>query len=82
VLGVALWLISSLGFRIYLRYFDRYSATYGSIGAVIVLMAWLYITGFAILIGAEVNWIIENEDKQKLTFEIKKQQLQQQIKAG
>jgi membrane protein len=82
LLGVLLWLISSLGFRIYLRFFDSYSATYGSIGAVMILMAWLYITGFAILIGAEVNWIIENEDKQKQIFEMKKHELQQQMKAG
>ena len=53
-----------------------------SLGAVIILMAWLYITGFAILIGAEVNWIIENEDKRKETFETKMEYLQQQMKAG
>ena len=69
VLGVALWLIGSLGFRIYLRYFDSYSATYGSVGAVIILMAWLYITGLAVLIGAEVNWIIENEEKGNVFFD-------------
>jgi membrane protein len=62
-LGVVLWLLGSLGFRVYLRFFDSYSATYGSIGAVIILMAWLYLTGFSILIGAEVNWIIENQDQ-------------------
>jgi membrane protein len=53
--GVALWLLISFGFRIYLRYFDSYSLTYGSLGAVIVLMLWFYLTGVAILIGGEVN---------------------------
>jgi Predicted membrane protein len=53
--AVALWLIISFGFRIYLRYFDAYSVTYGSLGAVIVLMLWFYLTGVAILIGGEVN---------------------------
>jgi len=53
--AVALWLIISFGFRLYLRYFDAYSVTYGSLGAVIVLMLWFYLTGVAILIGGEVN---------------------------
>lgn len=58
-LGVMLWLIVSFGFRIYLNYFDSYSTTYGSLGAVIVLMLWFYLTGAAILIGGEVNSVIE-----------------------
>ncbi len=53
--GVGLWLAVSFGFRIYLSYFDSYSVTYGSLGALIVLMLWFYLTGVAILIGGEVN---------------------------
>ena len=60
VIGVALWLLVSLAFRLYLHFFDSYSATYGSLGAVIVLMLWLYLTGAAVLIGGEVNSEIEN----------------------
>jgi membrane protein len=60
VIGVAIWLLVSFAFRIYLSYFDSYSATYGSLGAVIILMLWLYFTGIAILIGGEVNSEIEN----------------------
>jgi membrane protein len=59
-IGVALWLLVSLGFRIYLQFFDSYSATYGSLGAVIILMLWLYFTGTAVLIGGEINSEIEN----------------------
>jgi membrane protein len=73
VAGVGLWLSASLGFRLYLHFFNSYSATYGSLGAVIILMLWLYMTGFAILIGGEVNWLIENEDKRTAAFEVKKQ---------
>lgn len=71
-IGVALWLIASLGFRVYLHFFNSYSATYGSIGAVVILILWLYITGFAILVGGEVNWVIENEDKKTAALEFRK----------
>lgn len=60
VIGVCLWLAISFGFRLYLHFFNSYGATYGSLGAVIVLMLWLYLTGAAILIGGEVNSEIEN----------------------
>jgi membrane protein len=59
VVGVVLWLIVSFGFRLYLDHFDSYSKTYGSLGAVIVLMLWLFFTGAAVLIGGEVNAEIE-----------------------
>ena len=55
VVGVALWLFISFAFRVYLHYFNSYSVTYGSLGALIVLMLWFYLTGVAILIGGEVN---------------------------
>jgi membrane protein len=55
-----LWLLVSIGFRVYLHFFNSYSATYGSLGAVIILMLWLYFTGAAVLIGGEVNSEIEN----------------------
>lgn len=60
LVAVVLWLLVSLGFRLYLHFFNSYSATYGSLGAVIVLMLWFYLTGLAILIGGEINSDIEN----------------------
>lgn len=60
VAALVLWLAVSLGFRLYLRYFNTYGATYGSLGAVMILMLWLYFTGTAILIGGEVNSEIES----------------------
>ena len=80
--GVFIWLIASFGFRVYLHFFNRYSATYAFLGAAIILMLWLDITGFAILVGGEVNWVIENEDKKAMEFKRKKQHLDRQIKAA
>jgi membrane protein len=59
--GVALWLIVSFAFRVYLGFFDSYSVTYGSLGAVIVLMLWFYLSGVAILIGGEVNCEMQSQ---------------------
>ena len=64
-IGVALWLLVSIAFRVYLHFFDSYSKTYGSLGAVIVLMLWLYFTGAAVLIGGEINSEIENAAAEK-----------------
>jgi membrane protein len=60
VVGVALWLVVSFVLRVYLRHFDSYSLTYGSLGAVIVLMLWFYLTGVAILLGGKINAEIES----------------------
>lgn len=80
--GVVLWLVASLGFRVYLHFFNSYSATYGSLGAAVILMLWLYLTGFAILVGGQVNWVIENEDKKAADFDRKKRIIEHQIKAA
>ncbi len=64
-IGVALWLLVSIGFRVYLNFFDSYSATYGSLGAVIILMLWLYFTGAAVLVGGEINSEIEHAAAQQ-----------------
>ena len=58
-LATLLWLGISLGFRAYLQYAADYNATYGTIGGVIIMLLWLYLSGFAILVGAEMNSEIE-----------------------
>ncbi len=59
VVGLVLWLLASIALRVYLHYFNSYSATYGSLGAVIILLISFYLTGIAILIGGEVNVVID-----------------------
>lgn len=57
--GTSVWLAGSVGFRVYLHFFNSYSALYGSLGAAMILLAWLYVTGLAFLIGSEINSEIE-----------------------
>lgn len=61
VLAVALWIAASFGFKLYVSHFNNYSVTYGSIGAVITLLMWLYVSAAAILVGAEMNSELESE---------------------
>lgn len=55
IFATASWLIVSLGFSFYVNNFGNYSAMYGSIGAVIVLMIWFYLSGIIIILGGEIN---------------------------
>jgi membrane protein len=57
--GIVGWLAASMGFRVYLHFYDPYATTYGSFGAVIVLLTWFYVSGFMLLLGAEINSTIE-----------------------
>ncbi len=60
LLGTMILIGASFLFRLYVAQFSDYNATYGSIGAVIVLMLWLYITGWVILGGSELNALLEH----------------------
>jgi membrane protein len=60
IFATLLWLLISLGFKIYVANFTSYNATYGTIGGVIVLMLWFYLSAFAVLVGAELNAEIEH----------------------
>jgi membrane protein len=53
------WIAASGLLRLYFHFFTSYAKTYGSLGAVMVLMTWLYVTGIMLLLGAEVNMVIE-----------------------
>ena len=60
-LATALWLIGSIAFTFYVSRAGSYDRTYGSLGAVIVLLLWFYMSAYVILIGAEVNAEIERQ---------------------
>ncbi len=60
VIGTLVWLLATWGFTTYAENFGSYNVTYGSIGGVIVLLTWFYISGFIFLMGGEMNAIIEH----------------------
>jgi membrane protein len=60
IFGTILWLVTSLAFKVYVARFANYNETYGAIGGVVVLMLWFYLSGLAILVGAEMNAEIEH----------------------
>jgi membrane protein len=53
--ALLVWILGSVGFSVYVANFSSYNKTYGSLAAVIVLMLWLYLSAFAVLLGAEVD---------------------------
>jgi membrane protein len=60
VVATVLWLLVSLGFKFYVSYFGSYNATYGTIGGIIVLLTWFYVSSLAVLVGATLNAEIEH----------------------
>jgi membrane protein len=63
LLATSLWLASSFAFKLYATNLANFNATYGAIGGVVVLLLWFYVSGLAILIGAELNGVIEQAVK-------------------
>ncbi|MFK4793638.1 YihY/virulence factor BrkB family protein [Sphingobium sp. ZW T5_29] len=67
ILATLLWLAATLGFGFYASRFGDYDATYGSLGAVVVLLMWLYVSAYAVLIGGLVNAELERQTAQDTT---------------
>lgn len=65
--AVVVWLVASAGFAWYVNSFGSYSETYGSLGGVIVLMLWLFLSAFAVLVGAELNAEMEHQTRHDTT---------------
>ena len=67
LLATTLWLAASVAFSLYVGKFAAYNQTYGTLGGVVVLLMWLYISAFVILLGAELNAEAELQTKQDTT---------------
>jgi membrane protein len=62
-----LWLCLTLGFGLYVANFGDYNATYGSLGAIVILLTWLYLSSYALVFGAELNSELERQTAQDTT---------------
>lgn len=67
VTATVLWVIGSIIFTVYVSHFGSYNKTYGSLGAVIVLLTWLWLSAYVVLLGAEVNAEAERQTKRDTT---------------
>jgi len=61
IVATVMWLVGSIGFAAYTATFGKFNQTYGALGAVIVLLLWLYLSALAVLVGAEVNAEMEHQ---------------------
>jgi membrane protein len=67
VVATALWLVGSAGFSLYAANFGKYDDTYGTLGAVVVVMLWLFLTAYCLVLGAELNAEAERQTSRDTT---------------
>ena len=66
VTAILVWIVFGTLFRLYLQYFNTYNKAYGSLGAVIILMLWMYITGLALLLGGAINSVLTEMSEKRV----------------
>ena len=67
MVALVVWLLGSVGFSWYVDNFGKYNQTYGALAAVIVLLLWLFLSSFAVLLGAELDAEIERQTARDTT---------------
>jgi membrane protein len=67
LIAAALWLVGSALFALYVRNWGSYGETYGALGGVVVLLMWFYLSGYIMILGAEINAEMERQTKQDTT---------------
>jgi membrane protein len=60
VFAAVVWMVASILFKVYVRHFSHFGLLYGSLGTLIILMFWFYLSGIVILAGGEINAILED----------------------
>jgi membrane protein len=66
-IAATVWILASVLFSLYVRNFGSYDETYGTLGGVIVLLMWFYISGFIVILGAEINSEMEHQTARDTT---------------
>jgi len=59
IVAVLGWIMASMGFKLYVAHFASYARTYGALGTVVVLLVWLYIGGLTLIVGGQINAILD-----------------------
>jgi len=67
VAATVLWIVASVGFSFYVQKFGNYDKTFGSLGAVVILLTWLYLTAYVVLLGSCLNAEIERQTARDTT---------------
>jgi membrane protein len=63
IVAVLAWFVATWGFRFYVSHFNSYARSYGALGTVVVLLVWLYLTGLMMILGGEINAILDRVHK-------------------
>jgi membrane protein len=66
-IAAVLWLGGSLLFALYVRNWGDYGNTYGTLGGVVVLLMWFYLSGYVVILGAEINSELERQTRRDTT---------------
>jgi membrane protein len=67
IAATVLWLVASVAFSLYVRHFGSYDKTFGSLGAVVILLMWFYISAYVVCLGAELNAELERQTRRDST---------------
>jgi membrane protein len=67
IAATSLWIIGSIAFTVYVANFNSYDKTYGSLGGVVILLTWLYLSAFVVLLGAAINAQSEKQTRRDST---------------
>jgi len=67
ITATVLWIAASIGFTVYVANFNSYDKTYGSLGGVVILLTWLYLSSLMVLLGAVINAQSERQTRKDST---------------
>ncbi len=67
VIAASLWVVGGILFELYVRNLGNFGKTYGALGSVVVLLLWLYLSGFIVILGAEINAELEHQTRRDTT---------------